>query len=106
VLKWQSSWFERSTCHRSIHEVKEEPPFEEALLLFPALSILAGDVPAMPIARKQREITKLRSANHQNSTIMVSTVKTDQGKPGESRGRKANGSTITSVIRIARLPEI
>ena len=30
---------------------------------------------------------------------------TDNGKPGESRGRKANGSKVTQVTMIARPPK-
>jgi hypothetical protein len=30
----------------------------------------------------------------------------EKGKPGESRGRKANGSTVTIVTMIARPPKI
>jgi len=33
------------------------------------------------------------------------TLSFDKGKPGESRGRKANGSTVTQVTTIARLPK-
>jgi hypothetical protein len=30
----------------------------------------------------------------------------EKGKPGENRGRKANGSTVTQVTMIARPPKI
>ena len=35
----------------------------------------------------------------------VSTLSFDKGKPGESRGRKANGSNVTQVTMIARPPK-
>lgn len=38
---------------------------------------------------------------------MEAVIKTsDKGKPGESRGRKANGSKVTQVTMTARPPKI
>jgi hypothetical protein len=35
----------------------------------------------------------------------LSILSFDKGKPGESRGRKANGSKVTCVTMVARLPK-
>jgi hypothetical protein len=37
--------------------------------------------------------------------VSISNLSFDKGKPGENRGRKANGSTVTQVTMIARPPK-
>ena len=53
----------------------------------------------------QGSLTILKSKIPASGDIMRAKEIVDKGKPGESRGRKANGSTVTQVTRIARPPK-
>jgi hypothetical protein len=52
------------------------------------------------------KLRKCKEQKDENSLKYIQKKTSEKGKPGENRGRKANGSNVTKVTKIARPPMI